>query len=405
MKQFEIPSFYRSPIISKVKARRKLEDPRKQNFQPTVLTFTTVEFIIPRHFGFCYGVENAIEKSYKAITENPNKNIFLLSQMIHNPDVNDDLISNGVRFLQTPEGTQLIPFEQITSDDIVIIPAFGTTLEIEEKLKATGANIASYNTTCPFVEKVWNRSQKLGELDHSIVIHGKHSHEETRATVSHSNRTAPTLVIKDLQEAEWLGQVIKGTLSSDDFYKIFEGKYSAGFDPKRDLKRIGVVNQTTMLASETQAITDYLRAVYIDQFGEEEIRNHMADTRDTLCYATNDNQTSTYALVEAKPDIAIVIGCHNSSNTTHLVEILEQNMPTFFIQGASDILSLEAISSFDIHEKKLQKQAFLPSLNPLRIAITSGASCPDSVVDQVMTKLLMLMKEPKSIEEVLQHAE
>jgi 4-hydroxy-3-methylbut-2-enyl diphosphate reductase len=148
-----------------------------------------------------------------------------------------------------------------------------------------------------------------------------------------------------------------------------------------------------------------LRAVYIDQFGEEEIRNHMADTRDTLCYATNDNQTSTYALVEAKPDIAIVIGGHNSSNTTHLVEILEQNMPTFFIQGASDILSLEAISSFDIHEKKLQKQAFLPSLNPLRIAITSGASCPDSVVDQVMTKLLMLMKEPKSIEEVLQHAE
>jgi 4-hydroxy-3-methylbut-2-enyl diphosphate reductase len=405
MKQFEIPSFYRSPIISKVKARRKLEDPRKQNFQPTVLTFTTVEFIIPRHFGFCYGVENAIEKSYKAITENPNKNIFLLSQMIHNPDVNDDLISNGVRFLQTPEGTQLIPFEQITSDDIVIIPAFGTTLEIEEKLKATGANIASYNTTCPFVEKVWNRSQKLGELDHSIVIHGKHSHEETRATVSHSNRTAPTLVIKDLQEAEWLGQVIKGTLSSDDFYKIFEGKYSAGFDPKRDLKRIGVVNQTTMLASETQAITDYLRAVYIDQFGEEEIRNHMADTRDTLCYATNDNQTSTYALVEAKPDIAIVIGGHNSSNTTHLVEILEQSMPTFFIQGASDILSREAISSFEIHEKKLQKRAFLPSIDPLRIAITSGASCPDSVVDQVMTKLLMLMKEPKSIEEVLQHAE
>ncbi|MFN5888069.1 MAG: 4-hydroxy-3-methylbut-2-enyl diphosphate reductase [Flavobacteriales bacterium] len=405
MKQFEIPSFYRSPIISKVKARRKLEDPRKQNFQPTVLSFTTVEFIIPRHFGFCYGVENAIEKSYKAITENPNKNIFLLSQMIHNPDVNDDLISNGVRFLQTPEGTQLIPFEQITSDDIVIIPAFGTTLEIEEKLKATGANIASYNTTCPFVEKVWNRSQKLGELDHSIVIHGKHSHEETRATVSHSNRTAPTLVIKDLQEAEWLGQVIKGTLSSDDFYKIFEGKYSAGFDPKRYLKRIGVVNQTTMLASETQAITDYLRAVYIDQYGEEEIRNHMADTRDTLCYATNDNQTSTYALVDAKPDIAIVIGGHNSSNTTHLVEILEQSMPTFFIQGASDILSREAISSFEIHEKKLQKRAFLPSIDPLRIAITSGASCPDSVVDQVMTKLLMLMKEPKSIEEVLQHAE
>ncbi|MFM7566559.1 MAG: 4-hydroxy-3-methylbut-2-enyl diphosphate reductase [Flavobacteriales bacterium] len=405
MKQFEIPSFYRSPIIAKVKAKRKLEDPRKQNFLPSTLSFSKVSFIIPRHFGFCYGVENAIEKSYKAITENPTKNIFLLSQMIHNPDVNEDLLSHGVRFLQTPEGEQLIPFEALTEEDIVIIPAFGTTLEIEEKIRSTGANITSYNTTCPFVEKVWNRAQKLGALDHTIIIHGKHAHEETRATVSHSNQTAPTLVIKDLHEAEWLGQVIKGTLSTEDFYRIFEGKYSAGFDPNRDLYKIGVVNQTTMLASETQAITDYLRAVYIDQYGEEEIRNHMADTRDTLCYATNDNQTSTYALVEAKPDIAIVIGGHNSSNTNHLVEILEQSMPTFFIQGANDILSLETISSFDIHEKKLEKRAFLPSLDPVRIAITSGASCPDSIVDQVMTKLLLLMKEPKSIEEVLQHAE
>ena len=401
MKQFEIPSFYRSSIISKVKAKRKLEDPRKQNFNPSTLSFSKVQFIIPRHFGFCYGVENAIEKSYKAITENPSKNIYLLSQMIHNPDVNDDLVANGVRFLQTPEGTQLIPFEHLKSDDIVIIPAFGTTVEIEEQIRITGANIESYNTTCPFVEKVWNRSQKLGELKHTIIIHGKHSHEETRATFSHSHRNAPTLVIKDLEEAEWLGEVIRGNNSPDDFFKFFKGKYSTGFDPLTDLSKIGVVNQTTMLATETQAITDYLRNIYLDLYGESEIRNHMADTRDTLCYATNDNQSSTYALVDSRPDLALVIGGHNSSNTTHLVEILEQSTPTFFIQGADDIIDLDWIKSFDIHDKEILIKSFIPSKKPIRIAVTSGASCPDSVVDQVITKLLVLLDETKSIDEVL----
>lgn len=401
MKQFEIPSFYRSSIISKVKAKRKLEDPRKQNFNPSTLSFSKVQFIIPRHFGFCYGVENAIEKSYKAITENRSKNIYLLSQMIHNPDVNDDLVANGVRFLQTPEGTQLIPFEHLKSDDIVIIPAFGTTVEIEEQIRLTGANIESYNTTCPFVEKVWNRSQKLGELNHTIIIHGKHSHEETRATFSHSLRNAPTLVIKDLKEAEWLGEVIKGNNTPDDFLKFFKGKYSTGFDPLTDLSKIGVVNQTTMLATETQAITDYLRNIYLDLYGESEIRNHMADTRDTLCYATNDNQSSTYALVDSRPDLALVIGGHNSSNTTHLVEILEQSTPTFFIQGANDIIDLDWIKSFDIHEKQIHNKPFIPSKSPIRIAVTSGASCPDSVVDQVITKLLVLLEETKSIDEVL----
>ncbi len=201
MKQFEIPAFYRSPIISKVKARRKLDDPRKQDFSPTRLQFPRVEFIIARHFGFCYGVENAIEKSYKAIQEHPDKRIFLLSQMIHNPDVNEDLLAQGIQFLQTPEGTQLIPFSELHANDIVIIPAFGTTVEIAEEIRSTGANLDSYNTTCPFVEKVWNRSQKLGETAHTIIIHGKYDHEETRATFSHSNQTAPSLVIKNMIEA------------------------------------------------------------------------------------------------------------------------------------------------------------------------------------------------------------
>jgi 4-hydroxy-3-methylbut-2-enyl diphosphate reductase len=404
MKQFEIPAFYRSPIISKVKARRKLDDPRKQDFSPTRLQFSKVEFIIARHFGFCYGVENAIEKSYKAIQEHPDKRIFLLSQMIHNPDVNEDLLAQGIKFLQTPAGEQLIPFSELTSNDIVIIPAFGTTVAIAEEIRATGANIDSYNTTCPFVEKVWNRSQKLGETDHTIIIHGKYDHEETRATFSHSNQTAASLVIKDMIEAEFLGEVMNGKKSTAEFYTYFDGKYSPGFSPELHLNKIGVVNQTTMLASETQEITDYLRGVLIQKYGEAAIKTHMADTRDTLCYATNDNQSSTYALSETSPDLAIVVGGYNSSNTTHLVEILEKTIPTFFIKGSDELVSINLVRSFNIHSKTIEEREFLPSNKLLNIAITSGASCPDAIVDRVMMRILELLQEPCTIEEAMQRA-
>jgi len=400
MKQFEIPAFYRSPIISKVKARRKLDDPRKQDFSPTHLQFPKVEFIIARHFGFCYGVENAIEKSYKAIQEHPDKRIFLLSQMIHNPDVNEDLLAQGIQFLQTPEGAQLIPFSELTSKDIVIIPAFGTTVAIAEEIRATGANIDSYNTTCPFVEKVWNRSQKLGETDHTIIIHGKFDHEETRATFSRSNQRAHSLIVKNLTEAKIIGEVIRGEKTTAEFYTYFEGKYSQGFTPELHLNKIGVVNQTTMLASETQEITDYLRGVLLQKYGEAAIKNHMADTRDTLCYATNDNQSSTYALAETAPDLAIVVGGYNSSNTTHLVEILEQYAPTYFIKGSSEIITKDEIHSFNIHKNIMETREFLPQKSPLKIAITSGASCPDAIVDRVISSILELLEESTSLEEV-----
>ena len=390
MKQFEIPEFYRSPIISKVKAKRKLEDPRKKDFTPSLLDFGKIRFLIARHFGFCYGVENAIEISYKAIQENPDKRIFLLSQMIHNPDVNADLLGYGIQFIQDTCGKQLIPWEEIKSDDVVIIPAFGTTVEIEKILTEIGVNVAKYNTTCPFVEKVWNRSETLGTKDHTIIIHGKHSHEETRATFSHSVKNAPTLVIKDLKEATFLADVITGKLSSDDFYIIFDGKYSPNFNPEKDLTKIGVINQTTMLATETQEITDFLRQTMLDKYGEETIKEHIADTRDTLCYATNDNQSATLGLLKEEADFAIVIGGNNSSNTTHLVELLEPKFKTFFIQSADSIHSKNAISSFDIHEKKIIKfDSFLDdSDNPKTIIITSGASCPDSIVEGVILKIL-----------------
>jgi len=402
MKTFDVPSFYRSPIISRVKAKRKIQDPRKQDFSPSVLHFNKVSFHLARHFGFCYGVENAIEIAYKAIKQNPDKRIYLLGQMIHNPAVNDDLTKLGIAFLQDTDGKQLISFESLKPEDIVIIPAFGTTLEIEKKLNDLGIDIQQYNTTCPFVEKVWNRSGKLGDQGHTVIIHGKASHEETRATFSQSANNAPTLIIKDMEEAVYLGKIISGDIEQGNFFSFFEGKYTSNFNPELDLTRIGVVNQTTMLASETESITAYLRSVMMEKFGVENIKNHMADTRDTLCYATNDNQSSTLALMENEYDLAIVIGGYNSSNTTHLVEILESKFPTYFIKDESEIVSKNEIHSFNIHQKFVeQRPSFLPGLPHLNIALTSGASCPDSIMDEVIQRILTLCEEDKSIEEVL----
>ncbi len=401
MKKFDIPRHYKSPIISKVKAKRKLEDPRKKDLSPTHLNFGNVTFIISRHFGFCYGVENAIEKSYNAIQENPDKRIFLLSQMIHNPDVNNDLLSQGIRFIQDTDGSQLIPWDEIHSQDIVIIPAFGTTVEIEDLLIAKGIDTVKYNTTCPFVEKVWNRSVKLGELEHTIIIHGKHKHEETKATFSHSKENAPSLVLKDLKEAEYLADYILGKVTTEDFTSFFQGKFSAGFDPSKDLNRIGVVNQTTMLATDTQGITDFLRETMIEKYGEDQIKEHISDNRDTLCYATNDNQSATLELLNTKADLAIVIGGYNSSNTSHLVELLEQKLPTYFIKNKNEILSSDSIQSFDIHTKSLEeKHNFLPTKEHTNIIITSGASCPDVAVDEVIQRILELKEAPISIDQI-----
>ena len=402
MKKFEIPEFYRSPIISQVKEKRKSDDPRKKDFSPTILDFGKIRFLIARHFGFCYGVENAIEIAYKAIYENPDKRIFLLSQMIHNPGVNEDLLKNGIQFLQDTTGNQLIAWDELTSEDIVIVPAFGTTVEIEQLLTEKGIQVSKYNTTCPFVEKVWNRSETLGKTNHTIIIHGKHSHEETRATFSHSQQNAPSLVIKDLKEAKKLADFITGKNDISTFEEVFKGKYSSNFDPSSDLNKIGVVNQTTMLATETQEITDFLRETMITKYGLETIKDHIADTRDTLCYATNDNQTATLGLMENEADFALIIGGYNSSNTTHLVELLEQKFPSYFINNKENILSTSELQSYNIHSKEIELISnYLPTKDRIDIIITSGASCPDAIVDEVIQKILFMNGITVDIESVI----
>lgn len=399
MKQFDIPQFYRSNLVTRVKRARSAADRMKKDLSPTVLDFGSIHILLARHFGFCYGVENAIEISYRALEENPGKRIFLLSQMIHNQVVNQDLQDRGMRFIMDTEGNQFVPWDELQADDIVIVPAFGTTLEIEKLLTDKGIAVARYNTTCPFVEKVWKRSSKLAADGHTIVIHGKSKHEETRATFSHASANGHSLVVKDLAEAKILGEWIKGNLSREQFNQQFGDNTTADFDPEIHLKRIGVVNQTTMLATETQEITDYLKSITVEKHGEDSF----ADTRDTLCYATTDNQTATLTILKEEADIAIVIGGYNSSNTSHIVELCEEKQPTYFINSASEIQDLSLINHYDWRNKKMVSTEFWwPKTEIPKVIITSGASCPDALVEQVIFKLTSMLDHVKETDLVLE---
>ncbi|WP_026631997.1 4-hydroxy-3-methylbut-2-enyl diphosphate reductase [Dyadobacter alkalitolerans] len=405
MKTFNIPDFYRSRIITPIKEFRRKNDKLKRDYAPTLLDFGPVQFLIARHFGFCYGVENAIDIAYKAIAENPDKRIFLLSEMIHNPDVNRDLVDRGVRFIMDTKGNPLIPWEELNADDIVIVPAFGTTVENQQKLTELGINAYVYDTTCPFVEKVWNRAAQIGEKNYTIIVHGKPNHEETRATFSHSKENAPTVVVENMSQAERLAEYMKGTLPAEQFFQDFNGQYSNGFDPEKDLQRIGVVNQTTMLASDTQGIADYLKNVMIKHYSlrPEQVEDRFANTRDTLCYATNDNQDATYALLTHEADLVIVAGGYNSSNTTHLVELCEQKFPTYFIESVNKILDKQLIRHFNLHSKEeMVTENYLPQHTPARIMLTCGASCPDAVVEGILMRLLSFFEGSKDINEVMQ---
>jgi 4-hydroxy-3-methylbut-2-enyl diphosphate reductase len=374
------------------------------------LDFGPVRFKIARHFGFCYGVENAIEIAYRALAENSDKRIFLLSEIIHNPSVNDNLRQRGVQFLMDTAGTPLLPFDILMPNDVVIVPAFGTTLEVELSLKERGVTLTAYNTTCPFVEKVWRRSEEIGKQDYTVVIHGKRYHEETRATFSHAQASAPVVVVRDLEEAQALAKVISGEESTAFFFEKFADRFSAGFDPTIHLKSIGVVNQTTMLATETEAITDLLREAIRKTYGDAKMAEHFADTSDTLCYATKENQDATLALIADGGDIAVVVGGYNSSNTSHLVELCHQHLPTYFVRNADELLSPKQIRHLELETKTVQiaedwlfpTTKFPESKTPVDIVLTAGASCPDVLLDEVLQKIVGWFPNTRPIEEVLE---
>jgi len=400
-RKFKVPPFYRSQLIANIKQARGVLDPRKKDFSPSLLDFGTVKFKIARHFGFCFGVENAIEIAYRAIEENQGKRIFLLSEMIHNPQVNADLEERGVEFLMKTDGTPIAPFSSLTKEDIVIVPAFGTTVEIQEALDEIGIDPYFYDTTCPFVEKVWKRSGDLGKQGYSVIVHGKRTHEETRATFSHSKEQAPTIIVLDKSETELICKFIKGEMSSASLREQLGEGMSSDFDPGKHLSRVGVVNQTTMLATETREIAEMIRQALVVAHGEENISTHFADTRDTLCYATSENQRATIGLIKSGADIAIVVGGYNSSNTSHLVELCEKEIPTYYVKNEAELVSTERISHFLPSKKKVvESSGWLPPDRPLTVALTSGASCPDRTVDLVMLKVASLLEstlEPESV--------
>lgn len=395
-RQFAIPRSYRSDLIGEIKRKRATSDTRKEDLSPTVIDLGPVVFRIARFFGFCYGVENAIEIAYRALEENEGKRIFLLSEMIHNPHVNGDLLQRGVRFLQTAEGKELISLSELKADDVVIVPAFGTTVELFQALESRGINPQRYNATCPFVEKVWKRGKQLAQQGFSIVIHGKHTHEETRATFSHIRLDGPSVVVRDKDEAAHLVKYVRGELSAECFEVEFAGRYSPGFRVPEDLERLGVVNQTTMLAEETHEIAQMMKQALIDRFGIDSISEHYADTRDTLCYATSENQRAMRGLLDHGGDLAIVVGGYNSSNTSHLVELCEGRVPVFYLKDADEIVSREEIRHLDLHDKQVHTtRDWLPQKSPVEILISAGASCPDAMVEAVISKISGLFPDAR----------
>ncbi len=406
-RQFQIPAFYRSSIISRLKELRRRQDHYKKDWSSAVLALGPIRLKIARHFGFCYGVENAIEIAYKAVAENPHASIYLLSEMIHNARVNADLKAKGISFLQKPNGESLIPIESLCKKDIVIIPAFGTTLDILERLQKQGVQTQKYNTTCPFVERVWKRAESLGREGYTVLIHGQEKHEETRATFSHAAAVGPTLMLRDIGEAHTLaGFFAKGSLPEieykaeweADFFQIFAERYSQGFSPRRDLRKLGLVNQTTMLAHQTRAIGELLRSVMSSVYREdgEQLQKRFADTKDTLCYATAENQEATQRLLQEGGDLALVVGSYNSSNTSHLVELLESAMPVYYIQDAQEIKSQTEIHHLNLRSKNMEttkdwlRRRSNGDGSPIDILITAGASCPDALVDEVIRRLAAL---------------
>lgn len=385
---------YFSDLVTTIRRKRLDEDPRKRDLRPTRIEREGVVFLLARHFGFCFGVDNAVEVAYRALAENPGKRVFLVSEMIHNPAVNADLAARGVQFLRSSNGEEVIPTGTLRPDDVVIVPAFGTPLSVMDELAASGITVSAYDATCPFVEKVWRRAAQLGREGFSLVVHGKNYHEETRATFSRVQHCAPGgVVVKTLAEVDELCRFIRGEGSKEDFLNFFGTKTTPGFDPERHLQRLGVINQTTMLAEETREVGRRIRQALIDRYGEDAIGDHFADTRDTLCYATSENQSAARALLDQEADLAIVVGGFNSSNTANLATLLRQRFATYHIRGAEDIDEDGAILHLSSQGKPVHEHNWLSLKHPTIIALTAGASTPDSAIDAVMHRLTLLVDQ------------
>lgn len=423
-------ALYQSALCSVIKEARRTKE--KTSGEPAILDFGAVSYVIPSHFGFCLGVQNAIERAYETVAMNPGKRVFMLSELIHNPFVNEDLLERGLRYLQTDKGLPLRSdgtiatdkedsealWNQLTQDDIVIIPAFGATNEDKTRLVRRGIAIRENDATCMLVEKVWKAARRYAEEGYTVLIHGKSEHEETKATFSNSSSHGPALMIRNKEHARLLGEVIEA--ENDQKKRLFEssfaGLYSDGFDPLRDLEHIAVVNQTTLLRNETLNIIEYLRGIIARKFGEDKVADHLwsKGKGDTLCYATQVNQDALHKAVEQSVDVALVVGGKNSSNTFQLYRVCKERFGdnAHYIQSEKNILSLEEVRHYIFPYNLTGAPDRVEEVRPLitdagskpRILLTGGASCPDGIIQQVIHRINGFFPEEdiRPVEEILE---
>ena len=409
-------SLYQSQLCVAIKALVRHHE--RTADAPVSLDFGATRYVIPSHFGFCLGVKNAIERAYETLAENPGKRVFMLSELIHNPFVNEDLLRRGLRYLQSDKGKPYATSDEpsapqlwdtLTPDDIVIIPAFGATDEDKRRLVRRGLAVSQYDATCMLVEKVWKAARAYGREGYTVVIHGKSEHEETKATFSNTRRYAPAVIVRNLEEAHRLATII----ASDDpvvrasFYQLFAGKHTPRFDVARDLDRIAIVNQTTLLVNETLEIIEHFRGVYRAKYGDD-TRVGGTSRRDTLCYATQVNQEALSRALAEPLDAAFVIGGKNSSNTYQLFRLCELKLgeKAFFIQSEANIPSRDQVDHYVYGHGTghTESRPLWPTCaKPKRILITGGASCPDGIIQQVITRINSFFPadQLRSIETVL----
>ena len=427
-------ALYQSALCAAVKAIRRKKE--KASAEPAMLDFGPVHYLLPSHFGFCLGVQNAIERAYETVATHPGRRVFMLSELIHNPFVNDDLLVRGLRYLQTDKGLPLTETGEVAAgpddpaalwnrlgeDDIVIIPAFGATNEDKTRLVKRGLAIRENDATCMLVEKVWKAARRYAEAGYTVLIHGKAEHEETKATFSNASSHGPALMLRNRKHAHALGEVIlaEGEAKARRFERSFAGLYSEGFDPHKDLEKIAVVNQTTLLRNETLAIIDDLRAVVAQKYGEAQVDEHLwtQGKGDTLCYATQVNQDALQKAIEQPVDAALVVGGRNSSNTFQLYRLCAERFGenAHYIQSEANILSRDEILHYDFphhgpatpgDRREVVRPFLPPSREPVRILVTGGASCPDGIIQQVIHRINSFFPNGalRPVEAVLQSVE
>ena len=373
--QAQVLSHYRSGLVERIRSSGHL------------LSAGDLTIKLAKQFGFCYGVERAIDLAYAARKVFLNQPIYILGEIIHNPEVNDQIRAMGIKFLSGKEKDADIA--DLKRDDIVIIPAFGVEVSMRRQLEAKGCRFV--DTTCGDVMSVWKRVRQYSKDQVTSIIHGKAWHEETKATSSQAMASGGGhyLVVFTLGETDYVCNYLLNGGEKAAFLKKFKGAYSEGFDPDVHLQAIGVANQTTMLRGETEEVQRRLRRAMVQKYGEDESDRHFRFF-DTICGATQDRQDALEKLLQEPIDLLLVIGGYNSSNTSHLAEMGEAKLPTYFIKNAAKMRSDKLILHYDQHKhEEVETADWLPS-GKVTVGITAGASCPNNLIEDAIRQLFEL---------------